>query len=145
MALQKVKAKGVKGKKRRKTHRMGFDNWENMEAVEAFRDKVGELVQSMVTDMIVEGLEVASTEYRCWAWLDGKDVDTVEVEIPIGANEDDSPRWEWSLTELVKWDVEICEDLTEGGKDKKRLRALSEHLGKLKAIVDQALAKGEKT
>lgn len=140
MALQKVKTKGVKGRKKPKTHRMGFDSWENMEAVEDFKEKVGELVQKMVADMIVEGLEVASAEYKCWAWLDGRNVDLVEVEVPIGANEEDSPRWKWSLTELVEWDVEVCEDLTEGGKDKERLQALSDHLGKLKAIVDQALA-----
>jgi hypothetical protein len=119
MALQKVKDKGVKGKKQPKTHRMRFDKWENMEVVEAL--------------------------YRCWAWLDLKDADTVEVEIPIGENDDDSPRWEWSLTELIKWGVDVCEDLAEDNKDKKRLQALSDHLGKLKGIVDAALAKGEET
>ncbi len=112
--------------------------------------------------ILKEAMEIATKEYKCYAWFahdwgpknDGikprrkppADVSTVFVELPLGPNEDDSPRWSFTVTELVENTIGMYEH-GDGGyiddEDKPGLVALRDKLRSLADTIDVAMARVE--
>jgi len=73
-----------------------------------------------------------------------KDPSTIFVELPLGPNEDDSPRWSFTITELVEnsiWTVEQGEGGPIGVEDAEGLAAIRDRLRQLADTLDAALAR----
>lgn len=146
MALQKVKK--IKGEKVTTSGRIGFDKWDT-EARENIGDKFADLLRNIigktVDEMIIECLDIATSQYGCDAFLNRQDVNTVTVELPLGESDEEGPQWDFSLTDLIKNEIELFEEGYDGPigaqEDRARLRALSDHLRTLLDLIDKTLAK----
>lgn len=149
MALQKVKK--IKGEKVTTSGRIGFDKWDT-EARENIGDKFADLLRNIVgktvDEMIIECLDIATSQYGCDAFLNRQDVNTVTVELPLGESDEEGPQWDFSLTDLIKNEIELFEEGYDGPigvqEDRARLRALSDHLRTLLDLIDSVLARKAK-
>lgn len=150
MALQKVKK--IKGEKVAKSGRFGFENWntdarENLddEFAKMFTEAVKRVIGKTVDEMIVECLDIATSQYGCDAFLNRQDVNTVTIELPLGESDEEGPQWDFSLTDLIKNEIELFEEGYDGPigvqEDRARLRALSDHLRTLLDLIDKALSR----
>ena len=132
----------------KRSAKFGFHEW-NLDSVNDAMNKI-----------IEEAMKIATTEYTPHAWFvydfwpdgDGirrkikmpKDPSTIFVELPLGPNEDDSPRWSFTITELVEnsiWTVEQGEGGPIGVEDAEGLAAIRDRLRQLADTLDAALAR----
>ena len=146
----------ITAKYHKKSARFGFHEW-NLSATDEF--------QKFIDKTIREAIELATKEYECRAWfpaewaprsdgVGGKppaDPMTVYVELPLGATEDDSPRWQFSLRDLVLSIIEVHQshEIDKGGTGKIDDRegiaiatTLRDGLRELADMLDNALPHG---
>ncbi|MCX7177958.1 MAG: hypothetical protein NTX56_04040 [Proteobacteria bacterium] len=84
-------------------------------------------LDGIINRLIKEAVGIATKEYECHAWfprewskgdgIDNTDVadpTTIYVELPLGDDEDSSPRWKFLLSDLVNSVIELHE-CGEGG------------------------------
>ena len=139
----------VIGKRDERSAIFGFHEW-NLESQREY-DK---LIKAIIRD----GLEIATTEYQCHAWFpiewtDGDGVDdtkisdpsTIYVELPLGEHDDWSPRWSFTLSDMVKYMITGHECGQGGpvhGRDPRQsFTTLSEKLRALADELDATLAR----
>ena len=131
--------------------KIGFQEW-NLNAM-------GEEGQKLLKAILKEGFEIATEEAKCNAWLpiewagledpsDGvggpppKDPTTIYVELPIGPNQDESPRWIFHLSDLIQSMIELNEEGAGGpigGKQRENFAAVRDDLRRLADEIDAAL------
>lgn len=82
-----------------KSPTFGFDMW-NLDVEDEF--------QNLIKKMIREGLDIATKELKPNIWFAAEfceeppdDMTTVFVELPLGPDEEESPRWSFTLTDVV--------------------------------------------
>jgi hypothetical protein len=143
MAKERKKATGVYDKR---SVKIGFHEW-NLDSVEKAMNLI-----------IEEAMKIATTEYTCSAWFpvmfspgDGisrrkspADVSTVYVELPLGPDQDNNPRWSFTLTELVDNMLDYVEHGAGGHiapEDSAPLIAVRDRLRQLADHIDAALAR----
>ena len=126
----------IKGK-RIESEGIGFAEW-NLPARQIFDDAIHETINQM----IAQGIEIATKDYECWAYL--RDKDTVVVTLPLGEHEGEGPQWTFSLTELIAWEIE-CQSTTEKkippGDEREHVESVKASLIKLIGLIDEALAR----
>jgi len=114
-----------------------------------------EEIAALFKALMRKGFEHATEHYVCHAWF-ATDRDTdfdidnptdIVVELPIGATEDDSPAWIFSLTDMVKEMIEWNEH-GKGGQIDEEYRPqfvlIRDDLRRLANLLDAALARKPK-
>jgi len=103
----------AKGEYDTRSKRIGFDKW-NLDTME----EVGDLFSDLFRRVLEEGLKFAAAEYECEAyfpieWAFGDDPEdgvggpsptdptTIYVTLPLGVDDDEGPRWKFTLSDLV--------------------------------------------
>lgn len=126
--------------------KINFSEWD-LQAMDEFKNYMQRIISEAIT--------IATSEYQCNAWfpiaysscdgVGGKiptDPTSIYVELPLGNDEDDYPRWDFKLTDLVTQIVENHE-LGDGGKIdpeyKHKLVAVRDDLRRLANVLDEAL------
>ena len=123
-----------------------------------------ERLHAIINLIVKEAMAIATKEYQCSAWfpaeygdIDGcgstderrdqppSDPTTIFVELPIGPNEDDNPRWSFKLSDLVDRMIEYVEQ-GEGGPisgetDREPLAKVAADLRRLSNVLNEALAR----
>lgn len=111
----------VKARRDKRSAPFGFDKW-NLECENVLEEIGSRILSEVMPKLISEGMKLATAD-ECHAWFpfewnfgdnpsDGvfgrfpKDPTTIYVELPLGEHEDDSPRWSFTLRELVKMMIE---------------------------------------
>lgn len=93
---------------------VGIGNW-NLNAIEKFKADLEQIAK----DATNEALEIAIQQDGCDACFmiiydeavrQGKDPLTLSIELPFGETEDDGPRFEINLRDVIKDNVEYCID-----------------------------------
>jgi hypothetical protein len=148
-------AKKTTGSYDKRSAKIGFQEW-NLEAM-------GEEGQKLLKAILKEGLELATEEAKCHAWLpiewagledpsDGvggpppKDPTTIYVELPIGPSEDESPRWIFHLSDLIQSMIDVNEEGEGGpitGDIREGFAAVRDDLRRLADEIDAALNREE--
>lgn len=127
--MRKAKRRKVAGQYDKESSGIGFDQWGlAQDKIQEFGDECEEFfanlglrlykrIPEIIAESVAEGLKLAITE-PCYAWLkfdaSKDDPVSVVVELPIGPDEISSPRWSFSLRDVVKDAVDSC---VEGGED----------------------------
>lgn len=152
-------SKKVRGERDEKSAKFGFDKWELEEPINLLGVlyKIGAKTEQIILQsserLIREALELASKEYECWAWLAAEsyhghepmdDPTKIFVELPLGPNDSDSPRWSFTMSELVTRMIECREkygSLSIDQEARPAFEAVSESFKRLAQQIDDALAR----
>jgi hypothetical protein len=139
--------KKATGKYDKRSAKFGFSEWSLMQEPE---------IQEAFNKIIKIACDIATEEYKCDAWFpiewgetDGvggkppKDPTTIYVDLPLGPDEDDNPRWSFTLSELVE---KMIENHEEGGggpisgpQERMSLAVVRDDLRWLAGVLDEAL------
>src|SRR5262245_299268 len=127
----------------------GFAEWE-LDASD-----LNDAIMEAIDKIVAEGVRIAVDEYECHAWFpiewvfgeykqDGvggpppSDPMTIYVELPLGMDDDESPRWTFTLTALVD---QAIEGMVAGDT---REKIGQEHIPSMRALRDGFLTLARK-
>ena len=131
-AMKSRRKKATRGTRDLKSASLGFHDW-NLDAREKFN--------SLLDDLVREGMELAAEEYHCMVHIDGPDL---IIELPLGAQEGEGPRWTFPLVNIITDEIELYEQGEGGPIDedgREHLLRIKATLGEYQDLIEKALAR----
>jgi len=146
----RAKTRKLKGTYDKTSSRIGFHNW-NLHTDPAIEKMLADMMEKMLKDAFAIANDYVAYGEFAISWWDGKgktpDADQITIDLPLGPFEDDSPRWKFSLQEMVREVININSDRDDGPLNpgaRRIVEAVRANMLEAVGLLDEALAREKK-
>jgi hypothetical protein len=146
--MNRAQTRGVRNKK---STPIGFGEWslksrtqfdELLEGmVEQLHDRNTELLEkfnNLLDVMLQEGFRIATEQYECVVMFETITPLVLNIQLPIGAQDYEGPEWNFDLSEMIKNEIEGCQENMDG-EARGWLVMLRDELNKSVLMIDEVL------